>query len=113
MPQKPSSRTGPPPIMPPKGATPPLQANDECFSLLTDSIRDYAIITLDPEGRVVYWNAGAERLLDYEAQEIVGHHFSCFFAPDDIQAGLPQRELQRARTEGRSENDHWYVQQCR
>jgi PAS domain S-box-containing protein len=81
----------------------------EHFRLLVESIRDYAIFTLDPEGRVTSWNAGAERYKRYRADEIIGRHFSVFYPPEDIASGKPARELAVAAREGRIEDEGWRV----
>ncbi|MCC6072629.1 PAS domain S-box protein [Massilia sp. GCM10020059] len=77
--------------------------------LLISSIRDYAIYLLDAEGRVSSWNAGAERFKGYQADEIVGQHFSRFHTPEDQARGVPARALQTARTEGKFECEGWRV----
>jgi PAS domain S-box-containing protein len=77
------------------------------FELLVQSVTDYAIYMLDPAGRVVTWNAGAERFKGYSADEIVGQHFSRFFTPEDAAAGLPARALETAAREGRFEAEGW------
>src|SRR5262249_36821690 len=59
------------------------------------------------EGRVVTWNAGAERIKGYKAEQILGHHFSCFYPPEDVAAGLPEQALQRAREHGQIETEGW------
>ena len=64
---------------------------------------------LDPEGRVVTWNAGAERLKGYAAGEIVGQHFSRFYPPEAVARGWPAEELRRAAAEGRVEDEGWRV----
>ena len=79
------------------------------FQLLINSITDYAIYMLDPEGRVATWNPGAERLKGYTADEIIGQSFSMFFTPADKDAGLPQRALRVAAAEGRFEAEGWRV----
>ncbi len=79
------------------------------YRLLIDAITDYAIFMLDPGGRVVSWNAGAERLKGYTQAEILGEHFSRFYTPEDLAAGLPQRALDTAAREGRSEAEGWRV----
>ncbi|HWC44182.1 MAG TPA: PAS domain S-box protein, partial [Actinomycetota bacterium] len=79
------------------------------FRLLVDAVKDYAIFLLDPEGHVVSWNAGAERIKGYRADEILGQHFSRFYEPDDVAAGLPARMLARAAKEGRIQNRGWRV----
>jgi PAS domain S-box-containing protein len=73
--------------------------------LMIASIRDYAIFMLDPSGRVVSWNAGAERIEGYRAEEIIGSDFSVFFSPEDIALGKPRRELDIAVEEGRFEEE--------
>jgi PAS domain S-box-containing protein len=84
-------------------------ASADQFRLLVDAVKDYAIFLLDPEGRVVSWNAGAERIKGYRAEEILGQHFSRFYEPDDVAAGLPARMLARALAEGRFQARGWRV----
>ena len=79
------------------------------FRLLVESVKDYAIFMLDPEGRVVTWNRGAEAIKGYSAGEIVGKHFSRFYPPEDVQARKPERELETATTTGRCEDEGWRV----
>jgi PAS domain S-box-containing protein len=78
------------------------------YRLLIDSAKDYAIISLDPDGRITSWNIGAERMMGYTEQEAVGQNTSLFFTPEDIAAGAPQREMQRALVNGRAENERWH-----
>jgi len=82
---------------------------EQRFHRMTESVVDYAIIMLDTSGRVVSWNPGAERIKRYAAPEIVGRHFSCFYAPDEIEAGTPARGLERAASEGHCEAEGWRV----
>jgi PAS domain S-box-containing protein len=77
------------------------------FRLLVQGVTDYAIFMLSPEGIVTNWNAGAERIKGYAAAEIVGAHFSRFYAPEDSARGLPERALDIARREGRYEAEGW------
>ena len=98
----------------PDGAKPALPAqllriSDDSFRLLVSNVRDYAIFMLDRDGVIVTWNEGAERIKGYRAEEIVGKHFSVFYEPDDLEAGLPDRELVVARLEGRFEYEGWRV----
>ncbi|OAS25848.1 3',5'-cyclic-nucleotide phosphodiesterase [Methylobacterium platani] len=79
------------------------------FRLFVQGVTDYAIYMLDPSGHVVNWNAGAERAKGYTAAEIVGRHFSCFYAPEDRAAGLPEAGLRQARETGRFEAEGWRV----
>src|SRR5215208_2972159 len=85
-----------------------LRRNEEHFRSLVEGMRNYAIFTLDPKGRVASWNAGAERLEGYKSEEIVGEHFSVFFTEEDIRSGRPEEYLEAA-SEGRSEEEHWFV----
>ncbi len=83
--------------------------SEERFRILVEGVQDYAIFTLDPHGKIVSWNAGAERIKGYKADEIIGQNFSRFYLPDDIDQGKPQAELQMAAASGRSEIEHWRV----
>jgi PAS domain S-box-containing protein len=84
-------------------------STEERYRLLIDAVIDYAIYMLDPDGFVVSWNSGAQRLKGYTEHEILGRHFSQFYAPDDARAGLPSRTLHVARTEGRFEAEGWRI----
>ncbi|WP_447978237.1 PAS domain S-box protein [Candidatus Nitrospira bockiana] len=86
-----------------------LRESEERFRLMVESVRDYAIFMLDPEGYVTTWNAGAERIKGYRTDEIVGRHFSCFYTPDDRDAGRPQQNLAMAASQGRYEEEGWRV----
>ncbi|WP_424133899.1 PAS domain S-box protein [Roseomonas chloroacetimidivorans] len=77
------------------------------FRLLVQGVHDYAIFMLDTEGRVSNWNTGAQRIKGYTADEIVGQHFSRFYTPEDVAAGVPARALATARREGRYEAEGW------
>jgi PAS domain S-box-containing protein len=86
-----------------------LHNSEENYRLLLDGIQDYAIFMLDPEGRIVRWNTGAERIKGYTAGQIVGQNFSCFFPPDDIATGRPQELLRIAADTGRHEEQRLRV----
>ncbi|MDP1762187.1 MAG: response regulator, partial [Deltaproteobacteria bacterium] len=88
-----------------------LRWTEESFRLMVESVTDYAIVMLDPEGRVVSWNAGAERIKGYSAEEIVGQHFSRFYPQEDIQSGKPQRDLDVVAAKGQFEDEGWRVRQ--
>lgn len=77
--------------------------------LLIDSVKDYALITLDPSGRIATWNAGAELIKGYKADEIIGSHFSRFYPEEDVRAGKCERELALAKRDGRFEDEGWRV----
>jgi PAS domain S-box-containing protein len=86
--------------------------NDEAtdiYRLLVESVRDYAIFVLDPDGRVLTWNLGAQNLKGYSRDEIVGKHFSKFYLPEAIASGWPERELELAIKEGRFADEGWRV----
>jgi diguanylate cyclase (GGDEF)-like protein/PAS domain S-box-containing protein len=83
--------------------------SDRRFRLLVEGVSDYAILMLDAEGRVRSWNQGAERITGYRAGEILGKHFACFYLPEDVEAGKPQRELERALAEWRLQEEGWRV----
>jgi PAS domain S-box-containing protein len=84
-----------------------LQETERGFELLIESVTDYAIYMLDPEGRVASWNSGARRITGYEDDEIIGRHVSCFYTEEDRLAGLPIQSLQTAASEGKIEKDGW------
>jgi PAS domain S-box-containing protein len=79
------------------------------FRLLVDGVRDYAFYMLDRAGRVESWNAGAERLEGYTADEIVGQHVGLFYPPDEARQGAPGRALERAAAEGRVVEEGWRI----
>ena len=84
-----------------------LLESERGFRLLVQGVTDYAIYMLDPTGHVANWNIGAQRIKGYSADEIVGHHFSKFYTPEDIAAGLPEKGLTTAAREGRYESEGW------
>jgi PAS domain S-box-containing protein len=79
------------------------------FRLLVHGVVDYAIFMLSPDGYVTNWNAGARRIKGYAEEEIIGSHFSRFYTPEDVAAGVPMRGLEIARREGRFEAEGWRV----
>jgi PAS domain S-box-containing protein len=83
--------------------------NSELFRLLVEGIRDYAIFVLDPGGKVLTWNPGAQAMKGYTRDEIVGKHFSKFYPDEATQSGWPQRELALAEKEGRFADEGWRV----
>jgi PAS domain S-box-containing protein len=86
-----------------------LQSSEEHLRLLIDNVQDYAIIMLNPDGLVVSWNAGVEKLKGYRAEEIIGQHFSRFYTEEDNLQGTPQSLLKTAFSKGRVENEGWRV----
>src|SRR6266498_755514 len=86
-----------------------LRESEERFRMLVEGVKDYAIYMLDKEGRITSWNAGAEWMKGYRAQEIIGEHFSRFFTPEDVSKRLPEQALRTAVAEGRFEEEGWRV----
>ena len=86
-----------------------LRESERRFRLLVESVTDYAIFMLDPEGHVTNWNSGAQQIKGYTAQEIIGQHFSRFYTEEDRQAGEPQRALETAARDGKYEKEGWRV----
>ncbi|MEA2182958.1 MAG: hypothetical protein QOF69_2143 [Solirubrobacteraceae bacterium] len=86
-----------------------LRVSEARLRMMVGDVRDYAILMLDTQGKVATWNAGAERFKGYEADEIIGQHFSVFYVPDDVAAGKPARELEVAAADGRLEDEGWRV----
>jgi PAS domain S-box-containing protein len=86
-----------------------LRESEDQFRLLVEGLKDYAIYMLDLNGRVMTWNAGAERLKGYTPQEIVGRHFSRFYPPEDVAAGKPERELTIAIEQGQHAEEGWRI----
>ncbi|MFI7419875.1 PAS domain S-box protein [Nonomuraea sp. NPDC049684] len=86
-----------------------MRDSEERFRLLVQNVVDYAIFMLDAQGRIVSWNAGAERIKGYHAEEIIGRHFSVFYPPEDVAAGKPAMELEVAVADGRWEEEGWRV----
>lgn len=71
-----------------------LRASEEQFRMLIERVEEYAIFLLDPKGRVMSWNSGAEKIKGFKADEIIGKHFACFYTSEDVAAGKPQRNLE-------------------
>ena len=79
------------------------------FEFMVQNVKDYAIYMLDPEGRVMTWNAGAEAISGYSEREVLGRPNTIFHPPEEVAAGTPQQMLQRALAEGSVEDDGWRV----
>ena len=84
-----------------------LRQSEDRFRLLVQSVRDYAIFMLNPEGRVMTWNPGAQLIKGYSAEEILGQHFSRFYLPVEARSGKCDRELEQAIREGSFEEEGW------
>ncbi|MCX7314898.1 MAG: PAS domain S-box protein [Alphaproteobacteria bacterium] len=90
-----------------------LADSERRFRLLVEGVVDYAIYMLDPTGIITNWNAGAERIKGYKAEEAVGQHFSIFYSPEDQAGGLPAQLLETARREGKVAAEGWRVRKDR
>jgi PAS domain S-box-containing protein len=86
-----------------------LRAAEHRYRLLVDNLEDYAVVMVDFDGRVTSWNVGAQRVLGYAEQEILGRSTAVFFTPEDRAAGAPEQERQTAAREGRALDDRWHV----
>jgi PAS domain S-box-containing protein len=86
-----------------------VRESEEKFRLLVSCVKDYAIFRLDPNGFVDSWNEGAERIKGYQAEEILGRHFSKFYPPEDLESGKPACELKIAAQKGQFEDEGWRV----
>jgi len=82
---------------------------EEQFQLLAQMAKEYAIFLMDPRGRILTWNPGAQRIKGYHAEEIIGKSFSVFYPPEDIRHGKPQRSLDRAITMGEFRDAGWRI----
>ena len=88
-----------------------LREAEEYLRLMVESVKDFAIFSVDPQGRIVSWNPGAERLFGYPEPEIFGQHFDTLFTPEDRAAGVPEREIATAIAKGRASDERWH--QCK
>ncbi len=84
---------------------------EESFRLMVESVTDYSIVMLDREGRIASWNSGAQRIKGYNAEDIIGQHFSQFYTCEDIELGAPQRAMKIVTTTGRFEDEGWRMRQ--
>jgi PAS domain S-box-containing protein len=86
-----------------RGLVEALRESEERYQMLLDGIESYAIFMMDVHGVILSWNAGAERIKGYTSDQIIGHNFSCFFPPEDIEHGRPEEVLRIAAARGRYE----------
>ncbi|MBO0690733.1 MAG: PAS domain S-box protein [Candidatus Dormibacteraeota bacterium] len=86
-----------------------LSQNDEMLGLLVSRVQEYAMFVLDPQGRIMTWNDGAQRLKQYTKEEILGRHFSVFYEEERVAARHPERELEMAERDGQYEEEGWRV----
>jgi PAS domain S-box-containing protein len=90
------------------GASSSTLSGAESFSVV-EELKDYAVFMLDSEGHVVTWNEGARLIKGYTAGEIIGRSFACFYTPEDLARGKPSKLLEKAKIEGRVEDEGWRV----
>src|SRR4030095_7633231 len=79
--------------------------SEERFRMLVEGVKDYAVFMLDREGRVISWNSGAEWIHGFQAEEVLGQHFSLFYPPAEVESGRPAMALRLASAEGRFEEE--------
>ena len=84
-----------------------LKDSEERFRLLVESVQDYAVFMMDRNGWIASWNTGAARITGYQAAEVIGRHFSCFYTSEDVVTGKPQSNLIAAADVGRTEDEGW------
>ncbi len=84
---------------------------EERLRLMVDSVKDYAIFSTDPQGRITSWNRGAERLFGWKEEDILGRATTVLFLPEDVARGVPKQELDQADREGRAEDERWHLRQ--
>ncbi len=95
--------------MPSEKPSPALWTDDERWQILMENVKDYGIFMLDPAGVIVTWSLGAERILGYKEEEILGHNFCEIFTPHDVGKEQPQFELHEAQEKGRAEDERWHL----
>jgi PAS domain S-box-containing protein len=93
----------------PNAALEALNGSSQLFELLVKNVEDYAIFMLDPDGIVISWNKGAERIKGYKAEEIIGQSFTRFYTPDDVAHRVPHKALETALQQGHFEGESWRV----
>ncbi|RLF44209.1 MAG: hypothetical protein DRN29_08860 [Thermoplasmata archaeon] len=86
-----------------------LKESEEKYRLMIESVENYAIFALDPEGHIVSWSPEAERIKGYREEEIIGKHFSCFYTEEERRNGKPEKELELAAAKGKIEDEGWRV----
>jgi len=85
-----------------------LREAEEYLRLMVESVKDFAIFTVDPQGRIVSWNPGAEQLFGYPEPEVLGQHLAILFPPEDRAGGIPEQEIATASAKGRATDERWH-----
>jgi PAS domain S-box-containing protein len=98
-----------PPQSPKESSHSTLKLSDERFEKMIGEVEDYAIILLDPEGQIISWNKGAERIKGYSSKEIIGRSFKLFYAKEDKERGLPDELIRIAKQSGKAVHEGWRV----
>ena len=81
----------------------------EFYSQIIDSLQDYSILTLDNEFTINSWSSGSIKIFGYETDEVIGEHFNLIFTEEDINKGIPKREIEKALKEGRATDNRWHI----
>src|SRR5258708_1582611 len=89
--------------------TPAIAAPDAHFRMLIDGVHSYAIILLDPAGRIVHWNAGATQIFGFDASEVIGRTMHVLYAPADVNLGLPEAAFSLLQEQGHCEEEGWRI----
>src|SRR5687767_14923304 len=87
----------------------PSPESRELFQLVVENVRDFAVFVIDPEGRIVSWNPGVQRLLGYTEAEFLGQSARLIFTPEDRERQAPEREMRTALRAGRAEDKRWHL----
>jgi PAS domain S-box-containing protein len=82
---------------------------ENLFRLMIESVSDYSIFAIDPGGRILSWNKGAEEAFGYREEEIVGESFAILFTPEDRSQGAPERELENVKSNGQTGENRWHL----
>jgi PAS domain S-box-containing protein len=82
---------------------------DELFYRFVENVQDHAIFTMDPQGRILHWNAGAAQIMGFAASEVIGRELNEIFTQEDCEAGIPRLELETATHMGRAADERWHV----
>jgi PAS domain S-box-containing protein len=82
---------------------------EELFYQFVHTVQDHAIFAMDPQGRILHWNAGAQAIMGFSAGDVVGRELPDIFTQEDCEAGIPRLELETAAHMGRAADERWHV----